>query len=295
VIPPEIILPGAVGDQGMIQDWLSSKREGRVRIIVPQRGEKVKLLEMASYNAQLSLNELLLQRSEAKKRVPAAIRALEKDLYLSIPPRKIAAFDISNLGPQDAVGSLVFFQDGHPQKSRYRRFKIKTVEGQDDFAMMAEVVHRYFTRLTERKQGYPDLVLIDGGKGQLSAAVQTLNSQGINNQSVVALAKRLDEVFLPEKSDPLMIPKGSASLKLLQRIRDEAHRFAVEYHRKLRKKRTIQSELDQIPGVGPTRRKELLKHFRSIEKIKEADLEELLKLEGINKKVAENIYRHFHP
>ena len=295
VIPPEIILPGAVGDQRMIQDWLTSKREGKVKILIPQRGEKAKLLEMASYNAQLSLNELLLQRSEAKKKVPATIRALEKDLYLSIPPRKIAAFDISNLGPQDAVGSLVFFQDGRPQKSRYRRFKIKTVEGQDDFAMMAEVVHRYFTRLTERKQEYPDLVLIDGGKGQLSAAVQTLNSQGINNQSVVALAKRLDEVFLPQRSEPLMIPKGSASLKLLQRIRDEAHRFAVEYHRKLRKKRIIKSELDQIPGVGPTRRKELLKHFRSIEKIKETDLEELLKLEGINKKVAENIYRHFHP
>ena len=295
VIPPEIILAAEVDDQGMIRNWLSSKREGKVKIIVPQRGEKVKLLEMASYNAQLSLNELLLQRSEAKKKVPLAIRSLGKDLYLSLPPRKITAFDISNLGPKDAVGSLVFFQDGRPKKSQYRRFRIKTVEGQDDFAMMAEVVRRYFTRLTEDKQEYPDLVLIDGGKGQLSASVQTLNSLGIKNQSVVALAKRLDEVFLPQRSDPLMIPKGSASLKLLQRIRDEAHRFAVEYHRKLRKKRTIKSELDQIPGVGPARRKVLLKHFRSVEKIKGADLEELLKLEGINKRVAEKIYKHFHP
>jgi len=295
VIPPEIILAAEVDDQGMIRNWLSSKREGKVKIIVPQRGEKVKLLEMASYNAQLSLNELLLQRSEAKKKVPLAIRSLGKDLYLSLPPRKITAFDISNLGPKDAVGSLVFFQDGRPKKSQYRRFRIKTVEGQDDFAMMAEVVRRYFTRLTEDKQEYPDLVLIDGGKGQLSASVQTLNSLGIKNQSVVALAKRLDEVFLPQRTDPLMIPKGSASLKLLQRIRDEAHRFAVEYHRKLRKKRTIKSELDQIPGVGPARRKVLLKHFRSVEKIKGADLEELLKLEGINKRVAEKIYKHFHP
>jgi len=294
VIPPEIILPSGMDDQVMIADWLSSRREGRVRIIIPQRGDKFKLVEMAGYNARLSLNELLLQKSEAKKKVPPAIKALEKDLYLSIPPRKIAAFDISNLGPSDAVGSLVFFHDGHPQKNRYRRFKIKTVTGQDDFAMMAEVVRRYFTRLTEEKQEYPGLVLIDGGKGQLSMAVQTLNSLGIKNQGVVALAKRLDEVFLPGGSDPLMIPKGSASLKLLQRIRDEAHRFAVEYHRKLRKKRTIQSELDMIPGIGEARRRVLLKRFGSVEKIRQAGLKEILQIKGISKRVAENIYKHFH-
>jgi excinuclease ABC subunit C len=295
VIPPEIVLPAEMDDQQMIEDWLSSKREGKAKIIVPQRGDKVKLLEMASYNAQLSLNELLLQRSEAKKKVPVPIRALEKDLYLPIPPRKIVALDISNLGPSDAVGSLVFFQDGRPQKSQYRKFKIRTVEGQDDFAMMSEVVRRYFSRLTDEKKEYPDLMLIDGGKGQLSSAAQTLNSLGINKQNVVALAKRLDEVFLPGRSDPLMIPKSSASLKLLQRIRDEAHRFAIEYHRKLRKKRTIQSELDQIPGIGPKRRNALLTHFGSVEKIKQATLEELLQTEGVNKKVAGNVYKHFHP
>lgn len=295
VIPPQIILATEVQDQEMIQTWLSSKREGKVKIIVPQRGEKVRLLDMATYNAQLSLDELLLQRSEAKKKVPPAIRALEKDLYLSVPPRKIAAFDISNLGPQDAVGSLVFFQDGQPKKSQYRRFRIRTVEGQDDFAMMAEVVRRYFARLTEDKEEYPHLVLVDGGKGQLSSTIETLGRLRIKDQSVVALAKRLDEVFLPEKSDPLMIPKGSASLKLLQRIRDEAHRFAVEYHRKVRKRRTIKSELDEIPGVGPVRRKILLKRFGSVEKIKAADLEELLKVDGIHRRVAETIYRHFHP
>ncbi|KPL00991.1 MAG: hypothetical protein AMJ91_02260 [candidate division Zixibacteria bacterium SM23_73_3] len=294
VIPPEIILPSSMDDQEMIVDWLSSKRDGKVKIILPQRGDKFKLLEMAGYNAQLSLNELLLQRSEAKKKVPLTINALKKDLYLSLLPRKIAAFDISNLGASDAVGSLVFFQDGRPKKSQYRRFKIKTVEGQDDFAMMAEVVHRHFTRLTEGKQEYPDLILIDGGKGQLSSAVQALNRLGVKSQSVVALAKRLDEVFLPQRSDPLMIPKDSASLRLLQRIRDEAHRFAVEYHRKLSKKRTIKSELDQIVGIGEARRKVLLKHFGSVEKIKKAGFEELLRLEGINKRVAENIHRYFH-
>jgi excinuclease ABC subunit C len=295
VIPPEIILPIEIDDQEMIQDWLTSKREGRVKFLIPQRGEKVKLLEMATYNAQLSLDELLLQKSEAKKKVPQVIKSLEKDLYLSVPPRKIAAFDISNLGPSDAVGSLVFFEDGHPRKSQYRRFKIKTVKGQDDFAMMSEVVKRYFTGLSVEKKEFPDLVLVDGGKGQLSTTLETLNALSIKNQNVIALAKRLDEVFLPGKSDSLMIPKSSASLKLLQRIRNEAHRFAVEYHRKLRKKRTIKSELDEIPGIGPTRRKILLSHFGSVERIKKASSEELLGIEGINRKVVENIYNHFHP
>lgn len=294
VIPPQIILPIKINDQEMIQDWLTSKREGKVRFLIPQRGEKVKLLEMATYNAQLSLDELLLQKSEAKRKIPQVIKSLEKDLYLSFPPRKIAAFDISNLGSSDSVGSLVFFEDGRPRKSQYRRFRIKTVEGQDDFAMMGELVKRYFTRLEEEKKEFPDLVLVDGGKGQLSTALETLNTLGIKSQNVIALAKRLDEVFLPEKSDSLMIPKGSASLKLLQRIRNEAHRFAIEYHRKLRKKRTIKSELDRIPGVGPARRKILLKHFGSVEKIKQAGLEVLQQTEGINKKVAENIYEYFH-
>jgi len=295
VIPPEIILPIEIDDQEMIQDWLASKREGRVKFLIPQRGEKVKLLEMATYNAQLSLDELLLQRSEAKKKVPPVIKSLEKDLYLSVPPRKIAAFDISNFGSSDAVGSLVFFEDGRPKKSQYRRFRIKTVEGQDDFAMMGEVVKRYFTRLSEEKKEFPDLVLVDGGKGQLSTTVETLNTLGIKNQNAIALAKRLDEVFLPGKSDSLMIPKSSASLKLLQRIRNEAHRFAIDYHRKLRKKRIIKSELDEIPGIGPARRKILLSHFGSVERIKQTRLEELLRIEGISKKVAENIYTYFHP
>jgi excinuclease ABC subunit C len=294
VIPLEIIMPTEPDDRMMIQDWLASKKGGRVRVIIPHRGEKIRVLQMATYNARLSLNEILLQRSEAKKKVPPAIGSLQKDLYLSSPPRKIVAFDISNLGPTDAVGSLVFFRDGRPQKSRYRRFKIKGVRGQDDFAMMAEVVRRYFARLLTEKHEFPDLVLIDGGKGQLSSAFQALKGMGIENQNMAALAKRLDEIFLPQRSEPLMIPKGSASLKLLLRLRDEAHRFAVDYHRKLRKKRTIRSELDQIPGVGPKRRRELLERFGSVEKVKEAGLEEILKLQGINKKVAENIRKHFH-
>jgi excinuclease ABC subunit C len=294
MIPPEIIVPTAVQDQRMIRDWLSSKREAKTKIVVPQRGDKVRLLDMALYNAQLSLNEILLQRAEAKRTIPLAVKSLERDLYLTLPPRRIAAFDISNLGPSDAVGSLVLFQDGRPKKSGYRRFKVKTVRGQDDFAMMGEVVGRYFGRLDEQRQEHPDLVLIDGGKGQLSACVQTLNRLQVKDQNIAALAKRLDEVFLPQRSEPLMIPKGSVSLKLLQRIRDEAHRFAVEYHRKLRKKRTIRSELDQIPGIGPARRKILLNAFGSVQAVRRAGLKELLQVEGVGKRAAENVYKHFH-
>jgi excinuclease ABC subunit C len=295
VIPAEVILPGQAGDQAMIENWLSSKRRSKVKIVLPQRGTKIRLLDMALYNARLWLNEIRLQRSAAKSELPVAVKSLQKDLYLPTAPRRIAAFDISNLGPSDAVGSLVFFQDTRPRKSQYRRFKIKTVKGQDDFAMMEEVVSRYFNRLAEEKQKFPDLVLIDGGKGQLSAAIAAFNRLGIKNQNIIALAKRLDEIFLPDRSGPLMIPKGSASLKLLQRIRDEAHRFAVDYHRRLRGKKITKSELDQIPGIGPIRKGILLKHFGSVEQIKQAKWQDLLQTQRLGKKAAESIYSYFHP
>jgi excinuclease ABC subunit C len=294
VIPPQILLPTEIDDQQMIEDLLSAKKGGNVKMVIPQRGEKLKIMEMAAYNARLSLEELMLQRNEAKKRVPASIEALRKDLYLSLPPRKIAALDISNLGPSNAVGSLVFFEDSRPRKSQYRKFKIKTVKRQDDFAMLAEVTRRYFAYLNREDKGFPDLLLVDGGKGQLSSVVQTLNNLGTEKPNVIALAKRLDEVFLPDKPDPLMIPKGSISLKLLQRIRDEAHRFAVQYHRQLSKASTIKSELDQIPGIGPKKREVLLKHFGSVEQIRHSSLKELLQAIGIDKRTATNVYRHFH-
>jgi excinuclease ABC subunit C len=188
----------------------------------------------------------------------------------------------------------VFFRDGRPRKGNYRRFKIRGIEGQDDFAMMRQVVSRHFHRLTRERQPYPDLVLIDGGKGQLQAALEALEELGIQDQNVVALAKRLDEVFLPGTSNPLMIPKGSASLRLLQRIRNEAHRFAVTYHRQLRKKGMSRSELDRIPGIGPVRRKSLLRRFGSVEEIRRAELRDLVEIQGLSKKVAERVYAHFH-
>lgn len=294
LIPEEVIMPFEPNDKEILEIWLSEKREGKVLLFVPQKGKKLKLLKMTQNNALLLLQELLLQKAETKKRVPEAVARLKKDLYLDTFPKKICAFDISNLGQSDAVGSLVFFVDGKPKKSEYRRFKIKTVEGQNDFAMMGEVVARYFKKLVEEKKKFPDLVLIDGGKGQLSSALSALLSLKVKDQMVVGLAKRLDEVFLPGKKDSLMIKKDSPSLRLLQRIRDEAHRFAVSYHRVIRKKRTLKSELDLIKGIGKKRKKALLSYFGSVKGIKEASLDELMKVEGLSKNVAEKVFNYFH-
>ncbi|KPL04270.1 MAG: hypothetical protein AMJ90_01420 [candidate division Zixibacteria bacterium SM23_73_2] len=294
LVPQEVIIPFEPGDKDILQKWLSKKSERKVSLFVPQKGKKSELQKMAEKNAELLLEELLLQKEQRKKKVPEMVTSLKKDLYLDTFPRSICAFDISNLGTSDAVGSLVFFSDGRPKKSEYKRFKIKTVEGQNDFAMMSEVVKRYFKRLIEEKKEFPDLVLVDGGKGQLSSALSSLLALGIEDQEIVGLAKRLDEVFLPGNKDSLMIKKGSPSLRLLQRIRDEAHRFAVSYHRVVRRKRTLKSELDSVKGIGEKRKKALLSHFGSVKNIKEASLDDLMNVEGLNKNVAETIHNYFH-
>ena len=295
IIPQQIILQSDPDDSEMILKWLKEKRETKVEFLIPRKGKKHKLLEMAERNSKLLLDELLLQKREEKKKVPESVLILQRDLYLEKAPREIAGIDISDLGGKDAVGSLVYFSDGKPRKSEYRRFKIKTVSGQDDFAMIAEVVKRYFGSLMEKKKSFPDLVLIDGGKGQLSLALQALNTLGIKDQKIIALAKRIDEIFLPGKPEALMIKKDSPSLKLIKRIRDEAHRFAISYHKLLRKKRTVASELDKIAGVGEKRRKSLLTKFGSVKRIKEATLEDLLQADYITKKTAREIYKYFHP
>ncbi|MDH4222273.1 MAG: excinuclease ABC subunit UvrC, partial [candidate division Zixibacteria bacterium] len=294
VVPQEILLPVEIEDKQIIQKWLSSKSQKKVELMYPRKGEKVGLLNLATQNAQLLLMELLIQKKKIKKAVPPSVQALKKDLYLPVFPREIVAFDISNLGSTDAAGSLVFFEDARPKKSEYRRFKIKTVQGQDDYAMMEEVVVRYFNRALEEKRKLPDLVLIDGGKGQLSSALKVLNELGIKDLNVIGLAKRLDEVILPGRTEALMIPKSSSSLRLLQRIRDEAHRFAITYHRSLRDKKVKISELDEIEGVGKVRKKSLLSRFGSVESIKKATLNELLGTENITRKTAERIYYYFH-
>jgi excinuclease ABC subunit C len=293
-IPPQVLMASKPKDGSLVARYLSDRAGSGVELVVPQKGEKARLLNLARENAKLLLEELLLEKSEAKRKPSPLLRSLKRDLYLKDLPRRLAAFDISNLGSGGAVGSLVYFVDGQPRKGQYRHFRIKTVEGQDDFAMMAEVVERYFRRLIQEKKELPNLVLIDGGKGQLNSALSTLRKLKIKSVETVALAKRLDEVFLPGRRDPLMIPKTSSSLKLLQRVRDEAHRFAVSYHRRLRKSEALSSELDSIRGIGKKRSLDLLARFGSVERMKAAKLSELLDTPGIPAKVAEAVYTHFH-
>ncbi len=289
-IPSELYVPVELSDVKLIKEWLSGKLGRAVKIFTPQKGEKLKLVDMATANARLLLNELLIQRRGYEERVSKAVQALKDDLPLTESPRKIACVDISNTGETDAVGSLVYFNNGKPEKSNYRHFKIKSVRGQDDFAMMREVVGRYFYRLKEEDGTPPDLLVVDGGKGQLSSVKKEIASLGFKDQCIIGLAKKFEEVYLPGHKEPLTISKSSPGLMLLKRIRDEAHRFAIEYNRKVRGKRTIASSLDKLEGVGPKRKEILLKHFGSVKKIREASLEDLQTVKGIPKNVAQKIY-----
>jgi excinuclease ABC subunit C len=219
------------------------------------------------------------------------VSALQDVLKLNRAPRRMACFDISNTGETDAVGSCVFFENGRPRKSEYRQFRIKGVRGQDDFKMMREVIGRYFHRIKEEDRETPDLVVVDGGKGQLSSAVKELKAVGFEGQPIIGLAKRLEEVYTPGLSDPITISRSSPALMLLKQIRDEAHRFAITYNRKVRSKRTVKSALDDIPGVGPVRRERLIKAFGSVAGIKKRTIDEISALEGINKALAETILK----
>ncbi len=294
-IPAEVFLQYELENAADFEEWLSQKAGSRVKVLMPKIGEKAKLVRLAVNNAKLLLNELQLQRQkENANKVAGAVLALQQALSLAQPPKLIEAFDISNISGTDAVAAMVTFRNGQANKSNYRRFKIKTVAGSDDFAMMKEVVKRRYRRLLAEKKNLPDLILVDGGKGQLSSALTALNELGLNQQPVIALAKRLDEVFVPGISDPQNIPKHSSALKLLQQIRDESHRFAVTYHRTLRSKRQVLSELEQIVGLGAQRRKLLLEYFGSVRQIRTASLADLKAVKRLPPAIAEAVYQHFH-
>ncbi|MFH1007808.1 MAG: excinuclease ABC subunit UvrC [Candidatus Latescibacterota bacterium] len=288
-IPGEIHMSCPIPDGPLVADWLTEKRGGKVVLKTPQRGDKAKLLEMARTNAEAMMVERRFKRERLKDHMAHSVVALARDLHLGSPPRRIEAVDISNIQGADAVGSLVCFVDGRAKKSEYRRFKIRSVAGADDYAMMREVVTRRFGRLREESAAFPDLLLVDGGKGQLSSAVEALEKLNIRDQPVIGLAKRLEEVFVPGIPEAQMIPKVSSSLKLLQQIRDEAHRFAVAYHRKLRADRTLVSELDGIPGIGRARKTALLKHFGSVKRIAAAETEQIALVSRIGEKLAQEI------
>ncbi len=293
-LPREILLMEQIERHDIIEKWLSSRIDRPVKIIIPKAGEKKKLIRMCEKNAHYLLEELKLQKMKARNFVPHVINSLQRDLRLSKPPRRIECFDISNIQGSDPVASMVCFVDGRPKKSEYRKFAIKSKSTPDDFAMMREVIHRRYSRLIKEKKGFPDLIVIDGGKGQLSSAWSVLDELKIADQPIIGLAKRLEEIFFPGISDAQMLPRTSSSLKLLQQIRDEAHRFAITFHRQKRKKRTITSDLDQISGIGPKRRNDLLKKFGSLKKIKELKIEELKQKGDLPDKIAINIYNYFH-
>jgi len=293
-LPEEIYLPLEPLEKALIGDWLSEIQGRKVNIFTPQKGEKLRLVDLAAANARLLLDELLIQKKGYGERVTKSVQALKDDLSLARSPRTIACVDISNTGETDSVGSLVYFSNGKPLKSEYRHFKIKGVSGQDDFAMMREIVGRYFHRLKEEEKNPPDLLVVDGGKGQLSSVRKEIASFGFENQNLIGLAKRLEEIYLPGHKEPLTIPKTSPGLILLKRVRDEAHRFAIEYNRKVRSKRTITSSLDKLEGIGPKRREILLKHFGSVKKLKEAPLEEIKAVKGIPANIAELVYKSYH-
>ncbi len=296
-VPKTVVLPIPIESVALIENWLSEKRGSRVGLLMPRAGRLRKLQTLASKNAEI----LLTQREQNvvySSGVEPALVELQELLDLKKPLRRIEAYDISNLGDRFAVGSMVVLEDGKPASSEYRRFKIRSVEGQNDFAMMQEIITRRFRRALaddEKFNKLPDLMLIDGGKGQLSAAqaaMKTFAASKLPDIPMIALAKRVEEIFVPGKSEPIVLREDNPTLHTIQRLRDEAHRFAITYHRRLRQKSLSASVLDEIPNVGPRRKQALLQHFGSIEAIREASLDKLLAVKGIPRSVAENIRKH---
>jgi len=314
-IPDEIHLMTEPENQSAVKDWLEKRKSGKVDMIIPKIGDKYKLLFMVRKNARLMLDELILTRLK-REFIPPSLDSLKKDLNLSRLPRRIECYDISHIQGTDTVASMVVFAEGRPKKSDYRKFKINYVPDEtgtpDDFLSMREVIYRRYKKITEKNSGgssdlsaenskedlsfgaIPDLIIIDGGKGQLSSAVKVLDDLGVKDQNIIGLAKRLEEVYLPGESMPHNIPKTSSGLRLLQRIRDEAHRFAVSYHKDLRSKRTLSSELSEIDGIGDKTVQKLLTKFGSVENIKEMlknSYEQVVSEAG--KKTAERLKKHF--
>jgi len=282
-IPKEILLEREPPDRELLEKWLNQRAERKVKFIIPQRGELKLLVKMCKENAILQLKEIQIQKMKKEGSVPYSLSALQRDLRLKDLPKRIECFDISNIQGSDSVASMVVFVDGKPKKSEYKKFIIKEVIGPDDFGSMQEVVRRRYSRLLNNKEPLPDLIIVDGGKGQLSSAVQILNYLEIKQYNIIGLAKRLEEVFFPGKHEPESIPKTSSGLKLLQQIRDEAHRFAVTFHRQRRSKRTIKTELTDIKGIGKATAQKLLKALGSVEKIKKTDITTLNELVGEQK------------
>ncbi|MFN8618606.1 MAG: excinuclease ABC subunit UvrC [Dehalococcoidia bacterium] len=326
-IPKLVAIPSEAEDRETIEELLTEKRGSLVEVRVPERGEKKRLVELAGENAKESLSLMRVKWMADANKTELALEQLMEELSLPDVPHRIECYDNSNIQGTNPVSSMVVFVDGKPETSQYRRFKVKTVVGADDFATMAEVLRRRFknhgkqvnhgdTEGTEaldaqgdpagverdetspnpkskiqNPEGWalPDLVIIDGGKGQLGAAVQVMRELGVHHIPTVGLAKRFEELFVPDEDEPVVLPRGSEALYLVQRVRDEAHRFAITFHRQVRGKSSIQSALDTIPGIGPKRKKALLRKFGSVKQIREADVEDIASTVGFTKALAEKV------
>jgi len=291
-VPREVLVSAPLPEQALLEEWLGQRRGTQVRIRVPQRGEKVRLLEMVGRNARLAYD---LEWRHPRKQSQEILRALRDLLDLDVEPKRIECFDISNIQGSDIVASMVCFEEGLPKKSEYRKFRVRGLgAAPDDFAAMREVVGRRYRRLLEEGKELPDLILIDGGPGQLSSATDALAELGIGHQPVASIAKKEEVIFVPGRAEPIALPRSSPVLQLVQRVRDEAHRFAIGFHRQARSQRIIRSELDDIPGVGPAKRRKLLSLFGSLRGVRGASLADLATAVGaaVAARIRERLDRH---
>jgi excinuclease ABC subunit C len=301
-IPPQIIVPRDAGDTSALAEFLSERRGSRVEVRAAERGEKRRLQELAEQNARLALEADVAKAEQSKLRRIEALEELREVLNLESLPLRIECFDVSNIQEDSPVAAMVVFQDGVPKKAHYRKFGMRRLDGQDDYAALAEAVSRRFAHLPtvtheEYDEGFaapPNLVVIDGGKGQLSAAIQAMQAYDLPRVAVISLAKREEEVFVPDRTDPIRLERHSLGLQLLQRVRDEAHRFALGFHRQRRDAKAKESIFDTLPGVGPARRRALIQHFGSAERFLEATQEELEGVPGMPAKTARAIYAQLH-
>jgi len=293
-IPPLLLLQHPVEDAAVIEGWLQGKKGSRVHIQVPRRGNKKQLIDIVAENARQGLEQLKIKQLAAPAALAAALAEIKRELRLPRIPSRIEGYDISNIRGTAAVGSMVVFEEGKPKPSHYRRFKIKTVSGADDCAMIREVLRRRFRRSRDASAMdswaiLPDLILIDGGKGQLNAALSAICESGAGSVLAASLAKENEEIFVPRRAKPVVLPRTSPGLQLLQRLRDEAHRFALGYYKKVHKRETFASALDTIPGVGPRRKRALLNRFGSVRGIREASEQELAATKGMTRSLAEKV------